>query len=201
MTKNAVIYLSSLVVAIIILSISVIGMYNSLQYKDELVSSSWAEVTNQYQRRADLIPSLVAVVKGYASHEKETLEGVAQARASATAINITPALINDPKAMAKFQQVQGDLTNSLSKLMMVQEKYPDLKADKQFQGLQSQIEGTENRITVARNRYIAAVNTWDLQVRQFPSNLVASSFGYTTKAQFSVENASAASVAPKINFN
>ena len=178
-----------------------IGMYNGLRVKDNAVDASWAEVTNQYQRRSDLIPSLVAVVKGYATHEKSTLDDVTRARASATSITMTPAMLNDPNAMAKFQQAQGELSGFLSKLMVASERYPDLKADKQFIALQSQVEGTENRITVARNRYINVVNAWNTQIQLFPTNIMAGMFGYTPKAQFTVEDTKAIDHAPVIKFN
>ncbi|MES2015651.1 MAG: LemA family protein [Pseudomonadota bacterium] len=174
--------------------------YNTFQTKDEATKAAWGEVVNQYQRRADLIPNLVNTVKGYASHEKETLEAVTRARAAATSFQITPEVLNDPAALAKFQQVQGELSSALSKLMMVTEAYPDLKANSNFRDLQSQLEGTENRITVARQRYIAAVQEYNVQVRQFPSNLTAMMFGYKVKPSFTVENEKAISTAPTVNF-
>jgi LemA protein len=174
--------------------------YNEFQSKDEATKASWGEVVNQYQRRADLIPNLVNTVKGYASHEKDTLEAVTRARAAATSFQITPEVLNDPAALAKFQQVQGDLSNALSKLMAVTEAYPDLKANANFRDLQSQLEGTENRITVARQRYIATVQEYNVQVRQFPTNLTAMMFGYKVKPSFTVENEKAISSAPTVNF-
>ena len=174
--------------------------YNDFQAKDEASNSAWAEVINQYQRRADLIPSLVEVVKGYASHEKETLVGVIEARSKASSIQLTPEALKDPEAMKRFNQAQGDLTTALSRLMVLTENYPNLKADQQFRDLQSQLEGTENRITVARNRYIQTIQSYNLMVRQFPTNLTAMMFSYQTKAQFTVENEKAISTAPKINF-
>lgn len=174
--------------------------YNDFQAKDEMSNSAWAEVLNQYQRRADLIPSLVEVVKGYAGHEKETLVGVIEARSKATSIQLTPEALKDPEAMKRFNQAQGDITTALSRLMMVTENYPNLKADQQFRDLQSQLEGTENRITVARNRYIQTIQDYNLMVRQFPTNLTAMMFSYQPKAQFTVENEKAISAAPKINF-
>ena len=174
--------------------------YNQFQAKDEATKAAWGEVVNQYQRRADLIPNLVNTVKGYASHERETLEAVTRARAAATSFQITPEVLNNPEAFKKFQQVQGELSNALSRLMAVSEKYPDLKADTSFRDLQSQLEGTENRITVARQRYIAAVQEYNVQVRSFPTNLTAMMFGYATKPSFTVENEKAISTAPKVDF-
>lgn len=174
--------------------------YNQFQSKDEAVKAAWGEVVNQYQRRADLIPNLVNTVKGYASHEKETLESVTRARAAATSFQITPEVLNNPQAFQKFQQVQGELSNALSRLMVVSEKYPDLKADASFRDLQSQLEGTENRITVARQRYIASVQDYNVQVRSFPTNLTAMLFGYEVKPSFTVENEKAISTAPTVNF-
>jgi LemA protein len=174
--------------------------YNTFQTKDEAVKAAWSEVVNQYQRRADLIPNLVNTVKGYAGHEKDTLESVTKARASATSFQITPEVLNNPAAFQKFQAVQGELSGALSRLMVVAEKYPDLKADASFRDLQSQLEGTENRITVARQRYIAAVQEYNVQVRSFPSNLTAMMFGYEVKPSFTVDNEKAISTAPKVDF-
>ena len=174
--------------------------YNTFQTKDEATKAAWGEVVNQYQRRADLIPNLVNTVKGYAGHEKDTLEAVTKARAAATSFQITPEVLNDPAALAKFQQVQGDLSSALSRLMMVTEAYPNLKADAGFRDLQSQLEGTENRITVARKRYIDTVQEFNVQVRQFPTNLTAMMFGYKVKPSFTVENEKAISTAPTVNF-
>jgi LemA protein len=174
--------------------------YNEFQAKDEATKSAWAEVVNQYQRRADLIPNLVNTVKGYASHEKDTLEAVTRARAAATSIQVTPEVLNNPEAFQKFQQAQGQLTSALSRLMAVSEKYPDLKADTSFRDLQSQLEGTENRITVARNRYIQAVQEYNILARSFPTNLTAMMFHYQVKPSFTVENEKAISTAPTVNF-
>lgn len=174
--------------------------YNEFQAKDEATKAAWSEVVNQYQRRADLVPNLVNTVKGYASHESATLEAVTRARAQATSFQITPEVLNDPAAFQKFQQVQGELSGALSRLMMVSEKYPDLKADTSFRDLQSQLEGTENRITVARQRYIASVQDYNVTVRQFPKNLTAMVFGYETKPSFTVENEKAISTAPTVDF-
>ncbi|MGZ3184773.1 MAG: LemA family protein [Telluria sp.] len=174
--------------------------YNTFQTKDEAVKAAWSEVVNQYQRRADLIPNLVNTVKGYAAHEKDTLESVTRARAAATSIQVTPETLNDPQAFAKFQQAQGELSSALSRLMAVSENYPQLKADTSFRDLQSQLEGTENRITVARARYIAAVQDYNVTVRSFPNNLTAKMFGYNVKPSFTVENEKAISTAPTVNF-
>lgn len=174
--------------------------YNDLQRADEQVKASWSEVLNQYQRRADLIPNLVNTVKGYASHEQDTLTAVVNARAQATGINATPELVNDPEAFAKFDAAQQQLTSALSRLMVVVERYPDLKANENFRDLQAQLEGTENRITVARNRYIKSVQDYNVIVRSFPSNLTAKVFGYPPKANFSVANESAISTPPTVDF-
>ena len=174
--------------------------YNQFQSKDEATKAAWSEVVNQYQRRADLIPNLVNTVKGYASHEKDTLEAVTKARASATSMQVTPEVLNDPAAFEKFQQAQGQLTQALSRLMVVTENYPNLKADAGFRDLQSQLEGTENRITVARQRYIAAVQDYNVSVRSFPNNLTAMMFGYKAKPAFTVANEAAISTAPTVNF-
>ena len=174
--------------------------YNQFQTKDEATKAAWAEVVNQYQRRADLIPNLVNTVKGYATHERETLEAVTRARAAATSFQITPEVLNNPEAFQKFQQVQGELSSALSRLMAVSENYPQLKADASFRDLQSQLEGTENRITVARQRYIAAVQDYNVTVRSFPTNLTAMIFGYQAKPSFTVENEKSISTAPTVNF-
>jgi len=174
--------------------------YNQFQSKDEATKAAWGEVVNQYQRRADLIPNLVNTVKGYATHERETLEAVTRARAAATSFQITPEVLNNPEAFKKFQAVQGELSGALSRLMAVSEKYPDLKADTSFRDLQSQLEGTENRITVARQRYIASVQDYNVTVRSFPTNLTAMAFGYTAKPSFTVDNEKAISTAPTVNF-
>jgi LemA protein len=174
--------------------------YNEFQSKDETTKAAWSEVVNQYQRRADLIPNLVNTVKGYASHERETLEAVTRARASATSMQVTPEVLNDPGAFQRYQQAQGQLTQALSRLMVVAEKYPDLKADASFRDLQSQLEGTENRITVARNRYINTVREYNVLARSFPTNLTAMMFGYQVKPNFAVENERAISNAPAVNF-
>ncbi|MDO9217239.1 MAG: LemA family protein [Lacisediminimonas sp.] len=188
------------------LAVAVLGVllsgcgYNEFQSKDETTKAAWSEVVNQYQRRADLIPNLVNTVKGYASHERETLEAVTRARASATSMQVTPEVLNDPGAFQRYQQAQGQLTQALSRLMVVAEKYPDLKADASFRDLQSQLEGTENRITVARNRYINTVREYNVLTRSFPTNLTAMMFGYQVKPNFAVENERAISNAPAVNF-
>jgi LemA protein len=174
--------------------------YNTIQTTDESVNASWGEVINQYQRRADLVPNLVNVVKGYASHEKEVLEAVTIARSHVGSIQATPELVKDEKAFAKFQSAQGELSSALSRLLVVSENYPQLKADASFRDLQAQLEGTENRVTVARNRYIAAVKEYNVTVRTFPNNLTAMMFGYKTKPSFTVENEKAISTAPKVDF-
>lgn len=172
--------------------------YNDFQAKDEATKAAWAEVVNQYQRRADLIPNLVNTVKGYASHEKDTLEAVTKARAAATSFQITPEVLNDPAAFQKFQQVQGELSSALSRLMAVSENYPQLKADQSFRDLQSQLEGTENRITVARQRYIKSVQDYNVLTRSFPTNLTAKVMGYQVKPNFTVENEKGISTAPAV---
>ncbi|MDQ8022445.1 MAG: LemA family protein [Moraxellaceae bacterium] len=174
--------------------------YNQIQANDEAVKSSWAEVLNQYKRRADLVPNLVNVVKGYADHEKEVLTRVTEARASVGSLQVTPETLNDPAAMERFQQAQASLTSALSRLLVVSENYPNLKADANFRDLQAQLEGTENRITVARNRYIQTVQTYNVHVRSFPTNLTAKMFGYEVKPSFTVENEKAISDAPKVDF-
>ena len=174
--------------------------YNQIQSDDEQVKSSWSEVLNQYQRRSDLIPSLVNVVKGEAKFEQETLVQVVEARAKIGSIQATPDLINDPKAFQKFLEAQGQLSSALSRLLVVSESYPVLKANQGFIDLQSQLEGTENRITVARNRYIKAVQDYNVTIRVFPSNLTAMLFGYKARPNFNIENEKEASKPPQISF-
>ncbi|QOK97549.1 LemA family protein [Ralstonia pseudosolanacearum] len=174
--------------------------YNDFQAKDEATKAAWSEVVNQYQRRADLIPNLVNTVKGYATHERETLEAVTRARAAATSIQVTPETLKDPAAFQKFQQAQGELSSALSRLMAVSENYPQLKADASFRDLQSQLEGTENRITVARQRYIRAVQDYNVLARSFPTNLTAKAMGYEVKPSFTVENEKDISTAPAVKF-
>jgi len=175
--------------------------YNKLQNQDEAVKAAWSEVVNQYQRRSDLIPNLVATVKGFAAQEERVLVGVTEARAKASSIQLTPELINDPAAFAKFQAAQGELTQALKSLIAVTENYPDLKSDANFRDLQAQLEGTENRVTVARNRYIDAVRAYNVTVREFPTNLTAKWFDYEVKPNFTVENEAAVSTAPSVQFD
>ena len=174
--------------------------YNQIQLNDESVKAAWSEVLNQYKRRADLVPNLVAVVQGYATHEKEVLTDVTRARAGVAGIQATPELVNDPAAFAKFQQAQAQLGGALSRLLVVSERYPDLKANANFRDLQAQVEGTENRITVARQRYIKAVQDYNVGVRTFPNNLTAMIFSYQPKANFAVEDEKAISTPPTISF-
>ena len=174
--------------------------YNTFQTLDEQVKAAWSEVLNQYQRRADLIPNIVASVKGEASFEQDTLTKVIEARSRATSIQATPELVNDPAAFEKFQKAQGELTGALSRLMVVAEQYPQLKANAAFQDLRVQLEGTENRITVARNRYIKTVADYNVLTRSFPNNLTAMVFGYKVKPSFTVQNEAQISVPPTVNF-
>ena len=174
--------------------------YNNFQALDEQVKASWSEVLNQYQRRADLIPNIVASVKGEASFEQDTLTKVIEARSRATSIHATPELVNNPEAFEKFQKAQGELTGALSRLMVVAEQYPQLKANAAFQDLRVQLEGTENRITVARNRYIKTVADYNVLTRSFPNNLTAMIFGYKVKPSFTVQNEAQISVPPTVNF-
>ena len=183
-----------------VLSLSACG-YNDFQRQDEQVKAGWSEVLNQYQRRADLIPNIVATVKGEAGFEQETLTRVIEARSRATSIQATPELINNPEAFQKFQAAQGELTGALSRLMVVSENYPNLKANQGFQDLRVQLEGTENRITVARNKYIQAVQSYNVLARSFPTNLTAMIFSYQVKPSFTVENEAAISKPPSVNFD
>src|ERR1700678_351664 len=174
--------------------------YNTIQATDEQTKAAWSEVLNQYQRRADLIPNLVKTVQGYAAQEQTVLLGVTEARAKVGSIQATPELVNDAAAMAKFQAAQSQLTSALSRLLVVTENYPQLKSDQNFRDLQAQLEGTENRITVARNRYIQAVQNYNVTVKQFPGNLTAMMFGYKPKPNFAVENEAAISKPPAVDF-
>ena len=184
-----------------LLTLSLAGCgYNTFQSTDEQIKASWSEVLNQYQRRADLIPNLVNTVKGYAAHEKDVLLGITNARAKVGGIQASPELINNPEAFAKFQAAQGELSGALSRLLVVAENYPQLKADAGFRDLQAQLEGTENRITVARNRYIKAVQEYNITVRSFPSNLTAMALGYKPKPNFTVENEKEISKPPSVDF-
>jgi LemA protein len=175
--------------------------YNNFQQQDEQVKAAWADVLNNYQRRADLIPNLVATVKGEANFEQETLTKVIEARSRATSIQATPELVNNPEAFQKFQQAQGELTGALSRLMVVAEQYPQLRANQAFQDLRVQLEGTENRITVARNRYIKTVADYNVLARSFPSNLTAMVFGYKVKPSFTVQNEAQISAPPTVSFD
>jgi LemA protein len=191
--------LFSLFAVLVVLNLSGCG-YNALQSLDEQTTASWSEVLNQYQRRADLVPNLVNTVKGFAAQEKDVLTQVTEARSRAGSIQATPELLNDPAAFAKFQSAQASLSSSLSRLLVVTENYPQLKSDANFRDLQAQLEGTENRITVARNRYIKSVQEYNTTVRSFPSNFTAMATGMKTKPNFSVENEAELSKAPKVDF-
>ena len=188
-----------LVASLLAMALSGCG-YNTLQSTDEQTKAAWSEVLNQYQRRADLIPNLVNVVKGYAAHEKDVLTQVTEARARVGAIQATPEVLNDPQAFARFQAAQGEMSSALSRLLAVAENYPQLKADGLFRDLQAQLEGTENRIAVARNRYIKAVQEFNVTVRSFPSNLTAKFFGFEAKPNFTVENEREISRPPTVDF-
>ena len=189
-----------LVAVLMVLTLSGCG-YNTFQSLDEQVKADWSEVLNQYQRRADLVPNLVNTVKGYASHEKEVFTEVADARSRVGSIQATPGLLNDEQAFARFQAAQGQMTSALSRLMAIAENYPQLKADANFRDLQAQLEGTENRVTVARNRYIKSVQAYNTAIRQFPNNMTAKLFSYEPKPNFSVENEREISRAPAVSFD
>ena len=185
----------------ILAAVSLTGCgYNDFQKLDEQTKSAWSEVLNQYQRRADLVPNLVATVKGEANFEQETLTKVVEARAKATAVQVTPETLNNPEAFQKFQQAQGELSSALSRLLAVSERYPDLKANQSFRELRVQLEGTENRITVARNRYIQAVQEYNVLSRSFPTNLTAMVFHYQPKPTFTVQNEAQISTPPQVDF-
>lgn len=185
----------------VLLALTLTGCgYNRFQTQDEQVKAAWSEVLNQYQRRADLVPNLVNTVKGYAAQEQRVLIAVTEARSKVGSIQASPELINDPRAFARFQAAQGELTRALSRLLAVSENYPQLKSDANFRDLQTQLEGTENRIAVARNRYIQAVQEYNVLARSFPSNLTAKLFGYTVKANFSVENEAQLAKPPSVEF-
>jgi LemA protein len=175
--------------------------YNDLQTQDEQIKAAWSEVINQYQRRADLVPNLVATVKGFASQEQQVLLGVTNARARVGSVQVTPETVNDPQALQRFAQAQGELTGALSRLLVVAENYPQLKSDKNFLELQAQLEGTENRITVARQRFIRATQQYNVTVRSFPTNLTAKMFGFKEKPQFTVEDEKAVARPPKVDFS
>lgn len=191
--------LLKLLAVLLILNLSGCG-YNNFQSLDEESKAAWSEVLNQYQRRADLVPNLVNVVKGYAEHEKDVLTQVADARSKVGSMQVNADVLNDPELFAKFQAAQAQMSSALSRLMAVSENYPNLKADQGFRDLQAQLEGTENRITVARNRYIETIKGYNVAVRSFPQNLTAMMFGYKTKPTFTVENEKAISVAPTVDF-
>jgi LemA protein len=188
------------VALILVLPLSGCG-YNTLQSGDEQVKAAWSEVLNQYQRRADLVPNLVATVQGFANQEKEVLTRVTEARARVGSIQATPELVDNPEAFSRFQQAQGELSGALSRLLVVAENYPQLKSDANFRDLQAQLEGTENRIAVARNRYIKSVQDFNVTVRSFPSNLTAMMFGFKPKSNFTVENEREIAKPPKVDFN
>ena len=190
--------------AVLTLLVATLGLggcgYNTMQAGDQQIKAAWAEVVNQYQRRSDLIPNLVETVKGFAGQEQAVLLGVTNARAKVGSIQATPELVNDPAAFQKFTAAQGELTSALSRLMVIVEKYPELKSDQNFRDLQAQLEGTENRIAVARNRYIKSVQEYNTTVVQFPTNLTAMVFGFKEKPQFTVENEKGISTAPNVDF-
>lgn len=197
MTKNVVF---SMMIGMMSLNLTGCG-YNQLQEQDVTIESQWSEVVNQYQRRADLVPNLVEITKKYASHEQEVFTQIAQARSQVGGMKVTPEVLNDPEAMKKYSQAQAQMTGALSRLMAVAENYPQLKSDKIFLNLQDELAGTENRIAVARGRYIESVAEYNKTVRKFPTNITAKAFGMNTKANFSVENEKAISTAPKIDFD
>ncbi len=186
---------------LLLLAFSLAGCgYNAIQRQDEAVKAAWSEVLNQYQRRADLVPNLVQTVKGYAQHEERVFTEVTQARAKVGSMQVSPDMVNDAQKLQQFQQAQGQLSGALSRLMVVSERYPDLKANGLFQNLQAQLEGTENRITVARNRYVQSVQQYNSMIRTFPNNMTAKMFGYQVKPNFSVENEKAMSTPPTVDF-
>ncbi|KZC24767.1 hypothetical protein RHOFW104T7_07085 [Rhodanobacter thiooxydans] len=191
--------LRNLVLVLLALGLGGCG-YNAIQKQDEAVKAAWSEVLNQYQRRADLVPNLVNTVKGYAQHEEKVFTEVTAARAKVGSLQVNADSLNDPQKLQQFQAAQGELGNALSRLMVVSENYPQLKADGLFQNLQAQLEGTENRVTVARNRYVQAVQTYNGMIRTFPNNMTAKIFGYKVKPNFTVENEQAISTAPKVDF-
>ena len=196
--KKGLIVLIVIVVVLLLIIGRFVGIYNSLVTLEEGVNQSWAQVSNQYQRRADLIPNLVETVKGYASHERETFSAVTEARAKVGQLTVTPEVLNNPEAFSRFQQVQGEISSALSRLMAVSERYPDLKANENFLALQSQLEGTENRIAVERKRFNEAVQSFNTRIRRFPTNMVAGMFGFEKKLYFKAQEG--AEVAPKVSF-
>ena len=195
MFKNKVVWIIIAIVAILFFWVK--GVYNNMVTQDEGVKTAWSQVENQYQRRMDLIPDLVNTVKGYAAHEKETLEGVVNARAEATKTTIAPSNLTE-ESLKKFQSAQGELGNALSRLMLVLERYPDLKANQNFMELQAQLEGTENRISVERKRFNEVAQSYNTYIRQFPNNIFSGMFGFQSKAYFTAE--SGAEKAPKVEF-
>ena len=192
-------FLRAIALLLLVLGLSGCG-YNAMQRQDEAVKAAWSEVINQYQRRTDLVPNLVNTVKGYAQHEEKVLTEVTNARAKVGTMQLSPDALNDPQKLQQFQQAQGQLSSALSRLMVVSENYPQLKADGLFQNLQAQLEGTENRITVARNRYVQSVQEYNSMIRTFPNNLTAKIFGYQVKPNFTVDNEKAISTAPTVDF-
>jgi len=197
MSKFIMIILAILTIAVVF----GVGVYNKLVGGDENVTAAWSEVVNQYQRRADLIPNLVSTVKGFATHEKDVLTSVVEARAKATSVQVSADALKDPAVFEKFTQAQDQLSGALSRLLVTVERYPQLKSDQHFLDLQRQLEGTENRVTVARKRYVAAVKNYNLVVRKFPGNLISGFMGFTTKPNFSVANEKEISAPPKVDFN
>jgi len=196
--KKGLIVLIVIVVVLLLIIGRFVGTYNSLVSLEEGVNQSWAQVSNQYQRRADLIPNLVETVKGYASHERETFSAVTEARAKVGQLTVTPEVLNNPEAFSRFQQVQGEISSALSRLMAISERYPDLKANENFLALQSQLEGTENRISVARKRFNETVQRFNTRIRRFPTNMVAGMFGFEKKLYFKAQEG--AEIAPKVSF-
>ena len=192
-------WFSIFTVSVLMLSLSGCG-YNTMQTQDEAANAAWAEVVNQYQRRADLIPNLVATVKGYAQHEEKVLTEVTAARSKVGSIQMTATDATNPEKLKQYAQVQGELSSALSRLLVVSENYPQLKADQSFRDLQAQLEGTENRVTLARNHYIKTVQIYNTNLRQFPQNLTAKMFGMQPRPQFTVENEKAISTSPKVSF-
>lgn len=197
MKKGLIILIVVLVILVFMVG-QIVGIYNKLVTLEEGVNQSWAQVSNQYQRRADLIPNLVETVKGYAKHERETLDAVVQARSNATGLKVTPEVLNDPQAFAKFQKVQGEIGSALSRLMAIVENYPNLKANENFLALQSQLEGTENRIAVERKRFNEAVQGFNTKIRRFPTNIFAGMFGFEKKLYFEAQEG--AEVVPEVTF-
>jgi len=191
--------LRNLILVLLAFGLSGCG-YNAMQKQDEAVKAAWSEVLNQYQRRADLVPNLVNTVKGYAQHEEKVVTEATEARAKVGSLQVNADSLNDPQKIQQFQAAQGELGNALSRLMVVSENYPQLKADGLFQNLQAQLEGTENRVTVARNRYVQAVQAYNGMIRTFPNNMTAKIFGYKVKPNFTVDNEKAISTAPKVDF-